>query len=130
MGEHGQRLGSSCQCEKGWIGFHCDKPTIACDHGKVRCAGKNSHCGHADPKKCVCDTNWKGKGCDVNIHSGQATGATGRTGSSTGATGATGSRAAKKMASAATVTNNEDIVGIDKPDTEQRFVETKIEGST
>jgi hypothetical protein len=143
--EHGQRDGSSCMCARGWSGFHCNKPTIECEHGKVRCVGVNSHCGHGDPKQCICDDLWEGKGCDVRIVS--PTGATGATGVSstggatgsteaTGATGATGAdsnaatgNAATGAATDAPTNSGNSAERLNEVAQEQRFVESKTDTS-
>ena len=142
---HGQRSGAGCRCDKGWSGFHCDKPMISCEHGKVRCKGAAQHCGHDDPKKCVCEIGWKGKGCEILNAPASTGGATGSgtggaTGSSTGGAtgnGATGSSATGSSAtgSSATGSSNENtntqIVDVEPTDGEDKpTLDTKVRFKT
>ena len=143
--QHGQREGSACRCDHGFSGFHCDKPTIACDleHGKVECAGTNSHCGHDDKKRCRCEKDWSGAACDqdtsvaaTGVAGSSATGIDSATGAApTGATGiaatggatgtaATGGNSAPAAPVVAAPTKN---IVVDQPNTEQRFAETQAE---
>uniref|UniRef100_A0A452VL44 Teneurin-2 n=1 Tax=Ursus maritimus TaxID=29073 RepID=A0A452VL44_URSMA len=69
-GTHGVCIGGACRCEEGWTGAACDQRGWNGEHctidgcpdlcnGNGRCTlGQNSW-------QCVCQTGWRGPGCNV-----------------------------------------------------------------
>ncbi|ELK28386.1 Teneurin-2 [Myotis davidii] len=76
-GTHGVCIGGACRCEEGWTGAACDQRVChprciehgTCKDGKYGCpdlCNGNGRCTLGQNSwQCVCQTGWRGPGCNV-----------------------------------------------------------------